>query len=331
MEWTKDEFQFRKNLIIGSLSPSVFDIFNFEIFMMAFNSSTIVIIPKIYIPFPYEILKFIKQRKVNFIFWVPTIMVNIANQNLLDKINIKSIKTIWFAGEVFPTKQFNYWQKKLNKTQFVNLYGPIEITLDCIFYKIKKKIDLKHKIPIGVPCKNTDILIMNKNNKICKNYEEGEICVRGSSVALGYYNDHENTKKRFVQNPLNKMYQETIYKTGDFAYKDNNNQIIFLGRKDNQIKHLGYRIELSEIEHFILSFIKKVRNCCVNYNANQKKIIMFYESRFRLSDKYFYNILKKYVPKYMIPNKFLSEKKIKMNLNGKVDRQFYQNKTNKIV
>ena len=126
--------------------------------MMAFKSSTIVIIPKVYIPFPYEILKFIKKNKVNFIFWVPTIMVNIANQKLLEKIELNNIKTVWFAGEVFPTKQFNYWKEKLKKTEFVNLYGPIEITLDCIFFRIIKKIDVNKKIPIGIPCKNTDII-----------------------------------------------------------------------------------------------------------------------------------------------------------------------------
>ena len=117
---------------------------------------------------------------------------------------------------------------------------------------------LTKKIPIGIPCKNTDIIILNKHNKLCKKNEEGEIHVRGSSVALGYYNDPENTKAKFVQNPLNNMYPETIYKTGDFAYKDKYGQINFVGRRDNQIKHLGYRIELLEIEHFISTFIKNV-------------------------------------------------------------------------
>ena len=328
MEWTKHEFNYGKKLIIGSLSPSVFDIFNFEIFMMAFNSSTIVIVPKQYIAFPYEILKFLKKKKVNFIFWVPTIMVNIANLKLLDQINMKNLKNVWFAGEVFPTRQFNYWKNKLSKANFVNLYGPIEITLDCTFFKIKDKININDRIPIGYSCKNTNILLLNKHNKICRIHEEGEICVRGSSVAMGYYNDPDNTKKKFVQNPLNKNYPEIIYRTGDFAYINNKRQIMFVGRKDNQIKHFGYRIELSEIEHTVSKFINKVRNNCIEYNYLEKKIVMFYESNSIIDESFFFNKLKKYLPKYMIPIDYFYEQKIKMNVNGKIDRLYYKKKAN---
>jgi len=329
MEWTKYEFNYGKKIIIGSLSPSVFDIFNFEIFMMAFNSSTVVIVPNYFVAFPYEILKFLKKKKVNFIFWVPTIMVNIANLKLLDKINMKDIKNIWFAGEVFPTRQFNYWRNILHKTNFVNLYGPIEITLDCTFFKIKDEINKNNRIPIGYSCKNTEILLLNKKDQICKTFEEGEICVRGSSVALGYYNDPDNTKKKFVQNPLNKNYPEIIYRTGDFAFKNNKREMIFVGRRDNQIKHFGYRIELSEIEHAIFKSIKKVRNSCIEYNFGQKKIIMFYEANSIIKDSFFLKKLKKYLPNYMLPKNFVFEKKMKMNINGKIDRLYYKKKANK--
>ena len=328
MDWTKHEFNYGKKTIIGSLSPSVFDIFNFEIYMMAFNSFTIAIVPKYYVAFPYEILRFLKDKKVNFIFWVPTIMVNIANLKLLDQINMKNLKNIWCAGEIFPTRQFNYWKNKLPKTNFVNLYGPIEITLDCTFFKIKDKININNRMPIGYSCKNTDILLLNKNNKICSISEEGEICVRGSSIAMGYYNDPENTKKKFIQNPLNKNYPEIIYRTGDFAYKNDKGEIMFVGRKDNQIKHFGYRIELSEIEHTVSKFIKKVSNNCVEYNYFKKEIVMFYESDSIIQDSIFFDKLKKYLPKYMIPIKYLFEKKIKMNVNGKIDRLYYKKKVN---
>lgn len=331
MNWTKYEFNFNNRIIIGSLSPSVFDIFNFEVCMMAFNSSTIVIIPKKYIAFPYEILKLLKSNNVNFIFWVPTIMVNIANLKLLEKINLTKLKHVWFAGEVFPARQLLYWLKKMKKTSFTNLYGPIEITLDCIFFKIKKNISANEKIPIGYPCKNTDIILLNKKNNNCDFLEEGEICVRGASLAMGYYNDFETTKKKFIQNPLNKKYPELIYKTGDFAYKNKKNQIIFIGRKDNQIKHFGYRIELSEIENLSFKAIKEIKNVCVEYNSEEKKIVMFYESHSKIDESILHNKLNKILPKYMMPVNFFYEKIIKMNVNGKIDRLYYKKKINKLL
>ena len=153
-------------------------------------------------------------------------MVNIANMDLLTKIQLPDLKTIWFAGEVFPTKQFKYWKNNLQETKFVNLYGPIEITLDCTFYIVEKELQDNESIPIGYACKNTDVLILNEFDQVAKPNEDGELCVRGTSLAMGYYNNPEKTAMAFVQNPLNKSYPETIYRTGDIVFKNDVNEII---------------------------------------------------------------------------------------------------------
>jgi len=105
----------------------MFDIYSFELCMLMAKGSTIVLIPDNLAPFPVNILKLMQEKRVSFIFWVPTIMVNIANMDLLTKISLPELKTVWFAGEVFPTKQFNYWKNQLTSAKFVNLYGPIEL------------------------------------------------------------------------------------------------------------------------------------------------------------------------------------------------------------
>ena len=187
-EWALDVFKFSNDEVIGSLSPLVFDIYSFELCMLMAKGNTIVVIPEHLSAFPASILQLLEKYKVTFLFWVPTIMVNIANMNLLTSIKLPDLKTVWFAGEVFPTKQFNYWKKQLPNTMFANLYGPIEITLDCTYYIVDRDIKDEEPIPIGFPCRNTDVLILNEDNKlVTKVNEEGELCVRGSSLAMGYY------------------------------------------------------------------------------------------------------------------------------------------------
>jgi amino acid adenylation domain-containing protein len=321
-DWTFSEYDAEQLKCIGSLSPVIFDIYSFELAMLCVNGSCLVLIPEIYAPFPIKILEIVNQNNVSFIFWVPTIMVNIANMNLLSEVTLDTLKICWFAGEVFPTKQFNYWRNSLPKVQFSNLYGPIEITLDCTFYKINRILKDEEPIPIGFACDNTNILILNNNDNLCGKEEEGELCVRGSSLAFGYYNNIEKTKSVFIQNPLNKKYPEIIYKTGDIVFENNMGEIIFKGRKDTLIKHLGYRIELTEIEHCIVNKLSQVSNCCALYNAIKKEIVVFLEcdSINGFDEAKFRKELANYLPKYMIPTKILVVAELPRNTNGKIDR-----------
>ena len=239
---------------------------------------------------------------------------------LLSSIALSDLKLIWFAGEVFPTKQFNYWRKSLPNTIFANLYGPIEITLDCTYYIIERVLDDNEPIPIGYPCRNTDILILNDDNALVSNGEEGELCVRGTSLAMGYYNNPEKTAVAFVQNPLNKSYPETIYRTGDIVYKNALGEIVFKGRKDSLIKHMGYRIELGEIEHVVVNTLKLVDNACVVYNSAKKEITLIYESKDEKNIGELRKEIAKAFPKYMIPTAFIKMDELPRNTNGKIDR-----------
>ena len=138
IDWSLETFGFGEDLVMGSLSPIVFDIYSFELCMLMAKASTLVVLPAHLAAFPAKILEVLEKHQVNFLFWVPTIMVNIANMDLLSAFKLESLRTVWFAGEVFPTKQFNYWHHHLPQVTFANLYGPIEITLDCTYYIINK-------------------------------------------------------------------------------------------------------------------------------------------------------------------------------------------------
>jgi acyl-coenzyme A synthetase/AMP-(fatty) acid ligase len=296
--------------------------------MLMAKGSTIVLLPDALAAFPAKLLNIMQDKNVSFIFWVPTIMVNIANMDLLSKISLPKLATVWFAGEVFPTKPFKYWKSHLLNTKFVNLYGPIEITLDCTYYIVEKELEDDEPIPIGYPCRNTDILILNEINQRAIINEEGELCVRGTSLAMGYYNNPEKTALAFVQNPLNSSYPEIIYRTGDLVYTNEMGEIIFKGRKDSLVKHLGYRIELGEIEHVIINTLKLVENGCVVYNFNNKEVTLFYESKNQLSIPEMKKAIGEVFPKYMVPTVYLQMSELPRNTNGKIDRLLLSNKVN---
>ena len=328
MTVSNDRFGFDGSEIMGSLSPVVFDIYDFELCMLMCNGSQLVLLDAMLAAFPARLLEKMADTHVNFIFWVPSIMVNIANMELLDKIALPDLKLVWFAGEVFPTKQFLVWYDKLPNTTFANLYGPIEITLDCTYYVVNERPVESEPLPIGIPYQNTDILLLNDENKKCSIGEEGELCVRGTSLAMGYYNNPEKTSAAFTQNPLNTSYPELIYRTGDMAYMREDGNIVFKGRKDSLIKHMGYRIELGEIEHVIENDLKLVKYCCAVYQYAKKEIVLYYESENEMTDKEFRTAISKVFPAYMIPTVYIKLDELPRNTNGKIDRLLLKNKAN---
>lgn len=328
MTASNHRFGFDGTEVLGSLSPVVFDIFDFELCMLMLNGSKLVLLDAFLASFPARLLETLVNETVSFIFWVPSIMVNIANMRLLEKIQLSDLKLVWFAGEVFPTKQFCYWYDNLPDTRFANLYGPIEITLDCTYFAIEKRPDEREPLPIGIAYRNTDILILNENDQKCAVGEEGELCVRGSSLAMGYYNNPEKTAAAFVQNPLNNAYPELIYRTGDIVYVREDGNIMFKGRKDSLIKHMGYRIELGEIEHVIENDLKLVKYCCAVYQYERKIIVLYYENESEISDREFRTSLKNVFPSYMIPGKFQKMEALPRNTNGKIDRLLLKEKAN---
>ena len=318
--WAVETLKLREDEVLGSIAPIVFDHSSYEFCLMLVHSCTLVFIPESYPSFPAKLLSYIAEQNVTYIFWVPTIMVNIANLDLLSRISLPDLRMIWFAGEVFPTKQFNYWRRHLPQAVFVNLYGPTEITVDCTYYVADRELRDDEPVPIGYPRRNTDVLILNAENQLAAQGEEGELCVRGTSLAMGYYNNPQKTEAVFVQNPLNKAYPELIYRTGDIGYINEYGEIVFKGRNDSLIKHAGKRIELSEIEHVIINTLQLVKNGCAVYDDAKKEIVFYYEASEEIPVGSLRKRIGEALPKYMIPNRFVFLLELPRNTNGKIDR-----------
>lgn len=319
IEWAVDCFEINSRLVIGNQSPFYFDNSTLDIYLMLATGATMVIIPKHFFAFPMRLMEYVNNLAINFIFWVPSVMIQVANLRILEKMGRTGLVKILFAGEVMPNKHLNYWRQCIPQALFANLYGPTEITVDCTFYIVDRCFEDHEPLPIGIPCKNSDILVLNAENKPVTGTESGELCVRGSSLALGYWNDPVKTEAAFVQNPLQNNYPERIYRTGDVVCYNCFNEILYLGRKDSQIKHLGYRIELGEIETAVLG-LSGINNACVIYDKEQGEIILYYQADRKMNSQDICSRLAVFLPKYMIPTQINYLDELPFNPNGKIDR-----------
>ena len=171
---------------------------------------------------------------------------------------------------------------------------------------------------MGQACRNMDVFLLDTNDKPVPEGEIGEVCVRGTGLSYGYYGDPEKTSEVFVQNPLQPRYPETIYRTGDLARKNEFGELVYVSRKDFQIKHMGHRIELGEIEAAVSS-LEGIDSCCCLYNGKRQWIILYYTGS--IEESLLTERLKALVPGYMLPNKKYRIETMPLNLNGKIDRQ----------
>lgn len=218
-----------------------------------------------------------------------------------------------------PTRQLNYWIGHLPGCTFANLFGPTETTDICTYYVVNREFADGESLPIGHACNNCDVFVLNENNHLVEPGEEGELFVRGSFVAPGYYAEFEKTAEAFVQNPLNSYYPEPVYKTGDLVLYNSYGELEYAGRKDFQIKHMGYRIELGEVEA-AASAVTEISSCAVCYDTASDQIILFYQGK-KISDEDLMKQLKRRIPPYMLPGRLCRLKSFPYNQNGKIDRK----------
>lgn len=328
--WTIEAYGMRQDQeVSASVSPVFFDAFVLEMLLMATVGLTQTLVPDSYRLFPAKILQVLQERKVTFFLWVPTVLVNIANAGILDKFDLSALRVAWIAGEVCPPKQIGQWMLACPHARFVNLYGPMEVTVVCTHYEIPHDLGEETPIPIGKPIDNYDVALLREDGtRINAPGEEGEICVRGSILAYGYYGLPEKTHGAFIQVPWNAKYDEPIYHTGDYGALDDAGNILFRGRRDSLIKHSGYRIELAEIEHAVVNTAALARNACVVYDHQAREIVLFYEADTDLDMGEVRRELSKCLPKYMLPTRFHRMEALPRGGTGKIDRALLNRQVN---
>ena len=311
-------FGIKDSDVIANQAPFDFDVSVKDIYSGLYTGATVMLIPREYFTSPTKLMDYLCDGHTTVIIRAVTAMCFISIMNGFDYRTPEDLRLVMFSGEVMPVKQLNKWMDHVNDATFVNLYGPTEITCNCTYHIIDRRYGNDESIPIGIPFENEKVFLLDENNSpVSEPDVEGEICVGGTCVATGYYKDPEKTGEVFIQNPQNDRYYERIYRTGDLGKYDSEGKLHYCSRKDFQIKHMGQRIELTDIEISAMAVENVTRACCL-YDHKKKKIILFYtgdEDKDSLIPK-----LKNKLPEFMVPGKTVHLDKFPMNKNGKIDR-----------
>lgn len=319
LSWFKEEFDIDEKTIFANQTPLYFSMSISDVLGTLFSGSTLHIIPKVYFSFPIKLIEFMNSREVNTIYWVPSAYQIVSSIDLFKYAIPTYLTKCLFAGEVMQIKYLNYWRSYLKNALFANLFGPTETVDICTYYKVDREFNNDESLPIGYPCNNTQVFLLNDKLEEASVNEDGELYVRGSTVGLGYYNNPLKTKEAFVLNPLNKAYPEYVYKTGDICKINEKGELIYISRADFQFKHLGYRIETGEIEAAIINN-SNVNACACIYDEKIDEIICLYEGREKQDA--LLEIVRNKLPYYMIPKKIIKLKQMVYNQNGKIDRKW---------
>lgn len=314
-----DIFGLSETDVIANQAPFDFDVSVKDIYSAVKTGAELLIVPRELFSAPVKLTDFLCDNNASVMIWAVSALCLITTFHCLDYRTPESVKKILFSGEVMPARALKEFRKHLPDAMFVNLYGPTEITCNCTYHILDSARDYSDGIPIGRHFPNEDVFLLDENNKkVTSSGDVGEVCVRGSALALGYYSCPEQNEKHFVQNPLNTRYPERIYRTGDLGKFNDDGELFFCGRRDFQIKYMGHRIELEEIERAAAAEEGVERFCCV-FDEKRSRLKGFYVGSAQKDELHIR--LKKALPAFMVPGTLYKIDEMPLTKNGKTDRK----------
>jgi len=300
--------------VFGNQIPFYFDASTKDIFATVYLGATTVILPQQVFSFPLQLVQMLNDESVSTFVCVPSVLSVTARFDVFSAVTPTTLNNVLFVGERMPIRPLNYWRTALPKTRFVNLYGSTEVAGNSCFYVIDREFSEEEVLPIGHAFETAQLFLLDAEGVPAK---EGEICVAGDGLALGYYKEEEKTNAVFKEVRI-EGFEGRIYHSGDYGRINEYGEYICIARKDAQIKHMGHRIELGDIE-VCASALDYVGECCCLYAADAEKIVLFCacteENRKRLRKD-----LAGKLPKYMLPHDYVCFTELPHNRNGKIDR-----------
>lgn len=304
--------------VIGNQSPFDYIAAIRDIYFPLKTGASTIVIPKNEFSMPTQLFETLNKHKVTTLCWSVAGIELPAKLGAFDCLKPEYLKKVCFSGSVIQCKYLKLWQTHLPHVLYVNQYGPTEATASCTYYVVDKMVEDSTVLPIGKPYENYGVFLLNEDNTLTEPGMQGEICVKGSALALGYYGDSKRTNESFIQNPVNPFYRELIYKTGDLGRYREDGNLEFIGRKDRQIKHMGHRIELGEIEKTAYS-LSGISECCALYYAEKELLYLFYTGE--LASKEIVLHFRSVLPAFMVPRKLVKLESMPKLPNGKLDMQ----------
>lgn len=300
-----ETFNFTKPMNIANQAPLFFDASMKDVYLAIATGSTLYFPNKTLFAMTVKLIEYLNENKINYICWVPSALSIIVRLKTFKYIKPEYLEYVMFVGEVFLPKYLNMWIGELPNITYVNLYGSSECAGVCLYKIIDGLLDEEKPIPLGRALANNNVYL-----------DDGEIVLESDQIASCYVNDEEKNSLVFTYNNNKKT-----LRTGDYAFINDEGDFVFTSRKDFQIKHMGYRIELQEIDIYI-SALEYIDNCAVLFDKEKDKIHAFVSVNKEMESpvKTIIEDLKNRIPSYMVPNKVTIMDNLPLNANGKIDR-----------
>lgn len=327
--WARERFAITPDDILTNVNPIYFDNSVFDFYSAIFSGASLVPVTADQVQDTRLLVRLVNEAKCSIWFSVPSLLVYLLTTRALAASDFPAIRKIIFGGEGFPkTKLRRLYDIFGGRAELENVYGPTECTCICSAYTVSAADfeDMQNLAPLGFLAQNFDFEILPLNET---DPDFGELFLRGPQVGLGYYNDPERTADAFIQNPSHSFYADLGYRTGDLVRKDDSGRLHFKGRADFQIKHMGYRIELEEIEA-ALNTLPEVKECAVIYQKLSEglgQIIAFAATGLPVTQEELLHKVAGIVPRYMAPRRVIVMDSLPKNANGKIDRVALQSFT----
>ncbi len=302
--------------VLGNQSPLDYIAAIRDIYIPLYVGASSFLTPKEFFMQPNKLFAAMNDAGVTAIGWTSSSMTLLETLHAFKNDSIPNIKKVCFSGSVMAKSVLKYWMDNMPGALFVNQYGPTEATASCTYYVVDEHTFDYDSVPIGKAYDDYKIILIKEDGTASADGEMGEICVQGPILALGYYGNISKTNEDFIQNPLNNKYRELIYKTGDIGKVLPDGNIEFHGRKDRQIKHMGHRIELDEIEAAV-SQIEAVGENVTFYDAENEVLVLYYVGEATVKEISI--ALRKVLPGFMIPRKMINMDALPKLPNSKID------------
>jgi D-alanine--poly(phosphoribitol) ligase subunit 1 len=321
--WSRDRFGVTPDDVLTNVNPMFFDNSVFDIYTALFSGATLVPLTARQLRDTRGVVRLINIAKCTIWFSVPSMLIYLLTTRALATTDFPTMRSIVFGGEGFPKPKLKQLYEMFGqRIALENVYGPTECTCICSAYTIAPRDfeDMTVLAPLGQLAQNFDYEILPLEGKTPY---QGELFLRGPLVGLGYYRDPERTAQAFVQNPLHSDYRDLGYRSGDIVECDAQGMLHFKGRRDFQIKHMGYRIELEEVE-FGINTLAGVRECAAIYqrlDSGFGEIIAHVATDPGADASTLLKQAASVLPPYMLPRRIVLHDQLPKNANGKIDRK----------
>lgn len=321
--WGKERFGVTESDNFANLSPMYFDNSVFDFYVGLFSGASLSPVSRDLLTQPYELVPYVSMQDCTIWFSVPSLLMYLMAMKAIAPGVLPDLRAIVFGGEGYPKVELKkLYDRFSGQAALVNVYGPTECTCICSAHTLGDDdfLELDGLPTLGHLNPNFDYRILDEDGR---DAAEGELCLIGPNVAAGYFNDLERTAAAFHTITDVNRFMKRMYRTGDLV-RELDGRLHFVGRKDNQIKHMGYRIELEEIENALVR-LPQVDQAAVIYHrthAAYGKLLAYVACASPVESKELLQALGELVPDYMVPAKLVVMNKLPKNANGKIDRQY---------